>query len=93
MDKNVRKDRVQKVQASSTSVELACCYSLIANPGLTGNKIMVCVWWDWKGIIYYELLLPGKTINSDLYYQQMMKLKQEVKKKRSDLINRNGVGL
>ncbi|GBP42099.1 Mariner Mos1 transposase [Eumeta japonica] len=48
--------------------------------GLTRNKLMLCVWWDWKGIIHYELLPPGKTINSDLYCQQLMRLKQEVEK-------------
>jgi len=25
------------------------------------------VWWDWKGIVHYELLPPCKTIDSDLY--------------------------
>ncbi|GBP59568.1 hypothetical protein EVAR_83287_1 [Eumeta japonica] len=43
--------------------------------------------WDWKSIIDYELLPPGKTINSYLYYQQLMQLKQEVGKKRPELIN------
>ncbi|GBP88425.1 hypothetical protein EVAR_67686_1 [Eumeta japonica] len=31
--------------------------------------------WDEKGIIHYELLLSGKTINWDLYCQQLMRLK------------------
>ncbi|GBP31814.1 hypothetical protein EVAR_81580_1 [Eumeta japonica] len=44
-----------------------------------------------RGIIHYELLPPGKTINSDLYYQQLMILKQEVEKKRPELINRKVV--
>ncbi|GFW94905.1 mariner transposase [Trichonephila clavipes] len=26
-------------------------------PGLTSRKVLLCIWWDWKGIIYYELLL------------------------------------
>ncbi|GBP44598.1 Dolichyl-diphosphooligosaccharide--protein glycosyltransferase subunit 2 [Eumeta japonica] len=41
--------------------------------------------WDWKDIIHYELLPPGKAINSDLYCQQLMKLKQELEKKRLEL--------
>ncbi|GBP84880.1 Histone-lysine N-methyltransferase SETMAR [Eumeta japonica] len=56
-DKNVRKRRFPKgKQAPQT----------IAKPGLTRNKYILCVWWDWKGIIHYELLPPGKTIDSDL---------------------------
>ncbi|GBP71242.1 Mariner Mos1 transposase [Eumeta japonica] len=46
-----------------------------AKPRLISNKLMLCVWWDWKGIIHYELLPPGKTINSDLYCQQLMRLR------------------
>ncbi|GBP41559.1 Mariner Mos1 transposase [Eumeta japonica] len=46
------------------------------------------VWWDWMGIIHYELLPPGETINSDLYCLQLMRLKQEVEKKRPELVNR-----
>ncbi|GBP75436.1 Histone-lysine N-methyltransferase SETMAR [Eumeta japonica] len=56
----------------------------IAKPGLTRDKLMPCVWWDWKGIIHYELLPPGKTIISDLYCQQLMRLKQEVEQKRPE---------
>ncbi|GBP69315.1 Mariner Mos1 transposase [Eumeta japonica] len=62
-----------------------------AKPGLTRNMLMLYVWRDWKSIIHYELLPAGKTINSDLYYQQLMTLKQEVEKKRPELINRKGV--
>ena len=46
----------------------------VAKPGLTRNIVMLCVWWAWEGIVHYELLPPGKTIDSDLYCQQMMKL-------------------
>jgi len=24
--------------------------------GLTANKVMLNVWWNWKGIVHYELL-------------------------------------
>ncbi|GBP33735.1 Mariner Mos1 transposase [Eumeta japonica] len=54
----------------------------IAKPRLTRNKLMLCIWWDWKGIIHCELLPQGKTINSDLFCQQLMRLKQEVERKQ-----------
>jgi len=34
-----------------------------------GRKTMLCVWWDQKGVIYYELLKPGETINTKRYQQ------------------------
>ncbi|TLM46186.1 hypothetical protein FEC26_18845, partial [Acinetobacter baumannii] len=81
-DKNVRERLWSKAgQASQT----------LAKPGLTRNKVMLCVWWDWKGIIHYELLPPGRTIDSELYCEQLMRLKQEVERKRPELINRRGV--
>ncbi|GBP59100.1 hypothetical protein EVAR_48076_1 [Eumeta japonica] len=45
----------------------------IAKPIPTRNKLVLCVWWDWKSINHYELLPLGKTINLDLYCQQLMK--------------------
>ncbi|GBP38382.1 Deoxyhypusine hydroxylase [Eumeta japonica] len=49
---------------------------------------MLCVWWDPKGIIRYELLPPSKTINSVHYSKELTRLKQEIEKKRLELINR-----
>ncbi|GFS55274.1 histone-lysine N-methyltransferase SETMAR [Trichonephila clavipes] len=34
-----------------------------AQPGLTARKVLLCIWWDWKGIIYYEFLPYGQTLN------------------------------
>jgi len=31
------------------------------------RKIILCVWWNQKGVIYYELLKPGETINTERY--------------------------
>ena len=36
---------------------------------------MLSVWWDWKGVEYFELLPRNQTINSDVYCQQLDKLK------------------
>jgi len=62
----------------------------MAKLGLTPRKVMLCVWWDWKGIVHYELLPPGQTIHSNLYYQ-LKRLCQTIKRKRLELINRKGV--
>jgi len=62
----------------------------IAKPGLTRKKVMY-VWWDWKEIVHYELLSSNQTINSELYYEQLQRLQQAIKRKRPELINRRGV--
>ncbi|KAL9876584.1 histone-lysine N-methyltransferase SETMAR-like isoform 1-T4 [Glossina fuscipes fuscipes] len=41
----------------------------------TARKVLLCIWWDWKWIIHYELLPYGQTLNSNLYYQQLDRLK------------------
>ena len=38
-----------------------------ARPNRYGRKTMLCVWWDQKGVIYYELLKPGETVNIKRY--------------------------
>lgn len=47
-------------------------------------------WWDWQGIIYYELLLYGKTLNSELYCQQFH-MKGVIAQKHAALANRRGI--
>nr|CCC86608.1 transposase [Tapinoma nigerrimum] len=45
-----------------------------ARPNRFGRKTMLCVWWDQIGVVYYELLKPGETVNTDRYRQQMINL-------------------
>ena len=32
---------------------------------------MLCIWWDWKGVLYYELLPENQMINYNKYYFQL----------------------
>jgi len=52
---------------------------------------MLCIWWDWKGTVYYELLPHNQTINSDKYCSQLDRLKATIDEKRPELTNRKGV--
>lgn len=52
---------------------------------------MLSVWWNYKGVVYFELLPRNQTINSDVYCQQLMKLDEAIKEKRSELANRKGI--
>ena len=52
---------------------------------------MLSVWWDWKGVVFFELLPRNQTINSDVYCRQLNKLNAAVKEKRPELVNRKVV--
>lgn len=39
----------------------------VFKPGLLGRTVLLCILWDSKEIISYELLLSDQTLNSDLY--------------------------
>ena len=51
-------------------------------PNIHGSKLMLCIWWDQIGVVYYELLQQGQTITGDLYRAQLMSLSQALKEKR-----------
>lgn len=53
-----------------------------AKPNIHGSKLMLCIWWDQLGIIYYELLQPNETITGDRYRLQLMRLSRALKEKR-----------
>ena len=55
------------------------------------KKVILSVWWDFKGIVYFELLLRNQTINSNVDCRQLMKLDKEIKKMRPELATRKGV--
>ena len=52
---------------------------------------MLSVWWDWKGMVFFELLTKNQTIILDVYCHQLNKLNGAVKEKRPELVNRKGV--
>ncbi|GFW35236.1 histone-lysine N-methyltransferase SETMAR [Trichonephila clavipes] len=55
------------------------------------KKVLLSVWWDYKGIVHFELLPPNRTINSDVYIEQLTKLNNAVEEKRPELTNRKVV--
>ena len=42
--------------------------------GLHPEKVMPCTWWDWKGVLYYELLPESQKVNSNKYCSQLDQL-------------------
>lgn len=54
-------------------------------------KVMLCIWWDCRGIIYYELLQRGETITADKYCDQLSRVDAAIRQNRPALINRKGI--
>ena len=48
----------------------------------SAGKVMVSVFWNAHGIIYIDYLEKGKYINSDYYIELLVRLKDEIAKKR-----------
>lgn len=38
------------------------------------KKALLCIWWDQRSILYYELLQPGETVIAICYKQQLVQL-------------------
>ena len=44
---------------------------------------MLCVWWDIKGILYFELLQSKQTVNAHLYSKQLTRLNEKIREIRT----------
>ncbi|XP_046826458.1 histone-lysine N-methyltransferase SETMAR-like [Vespa crabro] len=62
-----------------------------AKPGLHPKKALVCVWWSIRGIVHFEVLKPGQTVNADLYREQLDRVNQSLIEEYSVIVNRKGV--
>jgi len=58
-EKWITYDNVKRKRSWSNHSEPA---QTVAKPGLTVRKVLLCIWWNWQGIIYYELLPYGLTL-------------------------------
>jgi len=50
---------------------------------------MLCIWWDQKGLVYYELLKPGDSITGDRYRLQLIRLSRALREKRPEYEQRH----
>ncbi|XP_072758670.1 histone-lysine N-methyltransferase SETMAR-like [Anoplolepis gracilipes] len=78
---NVQRKRTwKKVDESAESV---------AKAGLHPMKILLCVWWDCREIIHFEL--RGETITADKYCKQLTRLDVAIRERRPVLANQKGI--
>jgi hypothetical protein len=51
------------------------------------KKVLLCVWWNYV-LIYYELVPDGRTINAEVYSQQLEKMYTVLLERYPELVNR-----
>ena len=55
------------------------------------EKALLCVWWNFEGSIYFELVPNGRTIDASLYCAQLDRMYAELSRKYPALVNRKRV--
>lgn len=55
------------------------------------KKVLLCVWWNFEGIVHFELVPDGRTINSELYSAQLERMYTAMRQKYPSIVNRKRV--
>ena len=63
----------------------------VANRERFSRKTLLCVWWNFEGIIHHELVPNSRTIDADLYCAQLDRMYAELSRKYPALVNRKRV--
>ena len=58
-------------------------------PDFHPRKTMICVWWDWEGMVHWEMLEMNVTINKELYIAQLHRVNEAIPLKRPALTRPN----
>ena len=53
--------------------------------GLHPKKVMLCTWWDWKGVLFYEVLPENQIINFSKYCVHVDQQKTAIQQKKSEI--------
>jgi transposase len=48
-------------------------------------KVMLTIFFDYRGVVHYEFLPPGQTVNKEYYLSVMRRLREAIRKKRPEL--------
>ena len=60
--------------------------SSVSKRTLTNKKVMLCIWWNRKGIIYKRYLKLGQTVDFDLYCDILRSVQDELLKTSRRLV-------
>jgi len=56
------------------------------NPDFRAAKLMLCVWWDRRGPIHWELMPKGQTITAQVYCEQLERVRRKLCNRRIPVI-------
>ena len=51
-------------------------------PDLHPRKTMICIWWDWEGMVHWKMLEKNATVNKELYIAQLHHVNEAIQLKR-----------
>ena len=52
-------------------------------------KVMLTVFFDYRGVVHSEFLPEGQTVNKEYYLSVMKRLREQIRRKRADLWEKN----
>ena len=57
------------------------------------RKAVFCVWWNFEGVVHWEFVPNGRAVNADLYFQQLERVHEILRRRYPALDNRNEIPL
>ena len=51
-------------------------------PDLHPRKTMICIWWDWEGMVHWEILERNATVNKEFHIAQLHCMNEAIRLKR-----------
>ena len=88
LEKWIFDDNPKKKKYYAKSGQLSSTSTSTLRSNIHGSKIMLCIWWDQKRLVYYELLKPGDSITGDRY-RLLIRLSRALREKRSEYEQRH----
>lgn len=60
----------------------------VVKRGRFEQKVMLCVWWNFEGVVHFEFVPHGRAVDADLYSQQLERVYDVLKARYPALVNR-----
>lgn len=57
----------------------------------SGHKVMLSVWWNFEGIVHFQLIPDGCSVNGAIYSEKLDRLYQIIAAQYPSLVNRKSV--